>query len=623
MSKLIPRTLFGQLLLGILVVQAAFLTGFLSYTIVSQRDTAKVHTRLRMDMQLDRIAAACSKLLAKGDLASVPDALELSRVATAIEVVRLTDLTGKTLAVTTNSYHELDEEEEALLGGTPARHIYQIKNGQWEAVTPVMVQGKPVALLWLEPNHAGSLNTMSVLARISLTYGLAALLINVLPIFLIVRMTTTPLSKLRGATQYVIQHPELGGVFPLPVTVANEAGELTASFNAMVKKLEDQRGGLLEALALLDSLLGNAPIGFGFFDAELHCVRANQVLADMCGEETGIDPERKPTELTSNAWATQTELQVAQVFKNGEAVRNVEITCESEEAGGKPRSWLMHFYPVWSGEMVWRVGTIAIEITERLQAEEMLRKTEKLAATGRLAASIAHEINNPLEAVTNLLYLLRTHETLDEPAIEFVATAQAELERVAEITQQTLRFYRQSTSPSETKVADMLDSVVKLYQSRINAAHVVVQRRFRGQPEVFGFSGELRQVFANFIGNALDAMPRGGQLILRARVGSGRESNGDFSSGVRISVTDTGTGMSAETLKRAFEAFFTTKHATGTGLGLWLSEEIIRKHSGSVRVKSRTGAKSGTMFVVFFPDRGAGKSEVDSSAASANSLFIN
>ena len=188
-------------------------------------------------------------------------------------------------------------------------------------------------------------------------------------------------------------------------------------------------------------------------------------------------------------------------------------------------------------------------------------------------------------------------------------TAEAELERVSEITQQTLRFYRQSTSPTFTNVAEVLDSVVKLYQGRINSAGVVVERRFRGEPEVFGFGGELRQVFANFVGNALDAMPVGGRLVLSVRTGCGQRPDGSWGEGVRISVADTGTGMSEETLRKAFEAFFTTKQVTGTGLGLWLSEEIIHKHGGSVRVKSRTGNGSGTCFVVFFPEVGLDRAE--------------
>ncbi len=609
----LPKTLFGQLVLGIFVVQALVLAVFLSYITVSSRDAAEVRTRHRLDQQLERLAAVCSKQLAAGDMASVHDSLELARISTSIEVARLTDLAGKTIAVSDNGRdHGLDALELAVLTETPERHIFEIRNGQLEAETPVFYGGKPIALLWLEPNHSVALNTPYTLVRIALSYGLLALLSNIVPIFLIARTMTKPLRRLREATQRVSRDEELDGSFPLPVTTNNEAGELTVSFNTMVQELEEQRSGLLGTLALLDSMLANAPIGFGFFDAEFRYVRLNQFLADIYEAPIEKHLGHRATELFPGAMAKEMEGLLAKVFATGKAIRNVELAGERHDAAGLRRSWLMHFYPVRTEQnaVEW-VGVVAVEITERLQTEEALRKTEKLAAAGRLAASIAHEINNPLEAVTNLLYLLRTHESMDANAMEFVMMAEAELERVSEITQQTLRFYRQSTSPTDAKMAEVLDSVVKLYQSRINSVGIVVERRFRGEPEVFGFGGELRQVFANFVVNALDAMPVGGRLVLRVRSGHGRAADGSWSKGVRITVSDTGTGMSEETLRKAFEAFFTTKQVTGTGLGLWLSEEIIRKHGGSVRVKSRTGSRSGTCFVVFFPDVGFNRADAE------------
>ena len=160
---------------------------------------------------------------------------------------------------------------------------------------------------------------------------------------------------------------------------------------------------------------------------------------------------------------------------------------------GVHRNWLMHFYPVTTrdNEIQW-VSVIVVEITDQIRAEEALRKTEKLAATGRLAASIAHEINNPLEAVTNLLYLLETSPSLDESAAKFVSLAQSELMRGAAITQQTLRFYRQSTSPSHVSIPELLDSIVVLYQPRIVSSHVTVIKRYSRESTLFCFGGELR-----------------------------------------------------------------------------------------------------------------------------------
>ena len=609
-----PKTFFWQLVLSTVAVQTICLSMYIVYIVVTQERTAEERTRTRISRQLEQLAPACAQRLAAGDIGGLHEVLELSRVAPTINGARITDLAGKTLAVSTsNPDNGLDQYERVALERHPqSQEIFSVGNGPLEAVTPILQGGKPVALLWLEPNHALSQSTIAIVVRIALTYGVFALLVNIIPIFLVVRTMTKSLQNLLTATERVILQQDLKTGFPLPITSSNEAGALTVRFNTMVRDLESQRSGLLETLALLDSMLENAPIGFAFIDRDLRFVRLNRLFAAMYGMDIGRYLGHRVTNVWPQDPAARMEDHVRRVLLTGQASRNVEF---SNVAGpdGEQRTWLMHFYPVRTeSTKVASVGVVVGEITERLRAEETLRKTEKLAATGRLAASIAHEINNPLEAVTNLLYLLKTHEPMDEAALRFVDTAQDELARVAEITQQTLRFYRQSTHAAEVNVSELLDSVVTLYQTRLNSAAIKVLRKFDGNPEIFGFSGELRQVFANLIGNALDAMPTGGRLLLRVRNSFGRDAHGNWERGVRICIADTGTGMSAETLARVFEAFFTTKSVTGTGLGLWVSEQIIRKHAGSVRVKSLEGARSGTSFVLFFPKNGGSEGAVSS-----------
>jgi signal transduction histidine kinase len=186
--------------------------------------------------------------------------------------------------------------------------------------------------------------------------------------------------------------------------------------------------------------------------------------------------------------------------------------------------------------------------------------------------------------------------------------AEHEARRIAEITQQTLRFYRQSTLPARANMSELLDSVLSLYQGRLNTLNIKVERDYDASMDLFCFAGEVRQVFANLVGNAIDATSSGGRLAVRAR----RSRNWKFpgQSGVRFVVADTGSGMDAAVRERVFEAFFTTKEVTGTGLGLWVSHEIILKHGGVVHVRSRTASKSdavarkgsGTVFQIFFPD---------------------
>ena len=230
-----------------------------------------------------------------------------------------------------------------------------------------------------------------------------------------------------------------------------------------------------------------------------------------------------------------------------------------------------------------QMAAFIADLTLQKKSEEVLRRTEKLAVAGRLAASIAHEINNPLEAITNCLYLI-ANTNLPDDARTFLELAQKELDRVAQITVQTLRFYRRSTQTAHADIHELLETVLTLLDSRVRRMQIEVIRELRAIPLMLVHDGEIRQVLVNLIGNAIDALPDGGQIRLRTRPS---HDWADGRVGVRISVADNGTGMSAETLSRIFEPFYSTKGITGTGLGLWVSREIVDKHQGSLRVRSR------------------------------------
>jgi PAS domain S-box-containing protein len=249
-----------------------------------------------------------------------------------------------------------------------------------------------------------------------------------------------------------------------------------------------------------------------------------------------------------------------------------------------------------------QIAIFFVDLSEQKRSEEVMRRTEKLAATGRLAASIAHEINNPLEAVTNCLFLLGSGR-LDARSQEYLRIAQQELDRVTHITTQTLRFYRQSTRPVESNVNDLLEGVIALYEPRLRSYSIGIKRRYRDLPPVHAYDGEIRQVLANFIGNAIDAMQRdGGRLTLRTSSGRAPLTGAE---GIYVTVADTGCGMDAATRPRIFEPFFSTKGTTGTGLGLWVSQTIIDKHGGRIssrsRVRRRPNEPSGTVFRIFLP----------------------
>ena len=248
------------------------------------------------------------------------------------------------------------------------------------------------------------------------------------------------------------------------------------------------------------------------------------------------------------------------------------------------------------------VIVLGVDVTEAKRSEQILLQSEKLNAVGRLASSIAHEINNPLEAVTNLIYLAQ-NAAINPDAKRFLATAEIELQRVSAIANQTLQFHRQSTNPVPITAAKLIDATLPLYQGRILNARVHVARRDRACRPVTCLDGEMRQVLSNLIGNAIDAMSgseRG--LYIRSREGTNWETG---QRSVIVTIADTGSGISPDTISHIFEPFFTTKGSKGTGLGLWISREIIERHQGSLKVKSRqTGRRSGTVFTIMLPSDG-------------------
>ena len=239
------------------------------------------------------------------------------------------------------------------------------------------------------------------------------------------------------------------------------------------------------------------------------------------------------------------------------------------------------------------------EIAARKKVEEALVDSEKLASAGRMAAVLAHEINNPLEAVTNILYLALTTEGIPDAVRGYLKTAEGELKRIAHITRQTLGFYRESSSATTAHIAPLLDSVCDLLQAKVASKHAIVKRQCDGNLELNAFQGELRQVLANFLLNSLDAVSDGGRVTLRAAASPGFR---DGRSAVRVTVADDGQGMTPEVMEKIFTPFFTTKGSVGNGLGLWVSKQIIEKHGGSIQVHScRTGVLQGTTVSVLLP----------------------
>jgi PAS domain S-box-containing protein len=261
------------------------------------------------------------------------------------------------------------------------------------------------------------------------------------------------------------------------------------------------------------------------------------------------------------------------------------------------------------GEIPVRMLGVAMDVTSRKATEQTLRQSEKVAATGRLAASIAHEINNPLASVMNALYILRTNSKMPESALVYVRTAEEELARVVHITKQTLGFYREISSPVMSSVPQLFEEVLAAYDERIEQAQITVHRDFSDVGPLAAFPSELRQVFSNLVLNAIEAITAPGNIYIRVK----QAHDGQGRAGIRVAVADDGCGIPAENMPQIFEPFFSTKDSKGTGLGLWVSQGIVQKHQGNLRVRSRTGESlHGTCCAVFLPfaaNQSSGESE--------------
>jgi PAS domain S-box-containing protein len=602
-----PRTVRWQLIYWLMLLEA--LSVALFAIILVRVEGLEVRKRA-----LERLAHEATSITLQAEdayRAQRPDlmlqSLRMLGSAPGVTRARITDPAGNVLYVSDGipGQFPLNSAERAQIP-LVLRHeprIFAFGSHQLEGLNAIYNGDALRGYAWVEDDDSAYREQINAVLRSASSFGLIWIGASGLLVLVISRSISKPLSVLHGGTRALMEGPKAKAKFPLPITVDNEFGDLIQAFNRMVAALEEQRSGLNDTLSLLDSMLANAPIGLVFFDRRCRIVRVNEVFAQMTGVALSRHLGRSLTELVAEPVATRLEAAVRDVIETELPVHDLELTAESA-VDGVPWTWLVTAYPVrpTSDQLRW-VGAIVIDVSERRRSEDALRRTEKLAATGRLAASIAHEINNPLEAITNLLYLLRRFCRLDDVALNYVTIAEREVRRMSEITQQTLRFYRQSTLPARTTMHELLDSVLDMYSTRLSTQGIVVERQYEPTLDLYCFSGEVRQVIANLVNNSMDAMTGGGRLTVNAR--RSRDWMRPQREGVRITVADTGSGMTKAVRQRLFEAFFTTKGATGTGLGLWVSYEIILKHHGTIHVRSRATAHadcSGTVFQIFFPD---------------------
>jgi PAS domain S-box-containing protein len=306
----------------------------------------------------------------------------------------------------------------------------------------------------------------------------------------------------------------------------------------------------------------------------------------------------RPTSVLAPPHAPEDSALVLEQIRRGYRVDHYETIRHHQDGSDVVVSLSVSPLRDFTGSII-GASKVARDITGTKRAEQALRNADKLALAGRMAASIAHEINNPLEAITNLLFLLE-HEEISEQGRRYLTLAQHELTRVSHIASQTLGFFRGAPGSAAHPLQDILDSAISLNAGRLSTCNVVSEKRYGAVAPLLCNQGELRQVFVNLVANALDAMSSGGgRLLIRVRDASDPISGVP---GVRITFADTGSGMSAQTHRVLFEPFYTTKGSTGTGLGLWVSSQIIARHKGRILVRSsQSSERHGTVFSIFLP----------------------
>ncbi len=361
--------------------------------------------------------------------------------------------------------------------------------------------------------------------------------------------------------------------------------------------------------AELETIYKTAPIGLSLFDpVDFRYLRVN----DYQVETIGLPREQIIGRTITEIAPIEGLMDLFRLAVSGHPIKNHLLEGELPARPGERRFWNVSYSPVYNTDgSVAALAAAVLEVTKQKKAEAALVQSEKLAAVGRLASSISHEINNPLEAITNLLYLIGLDQELPAHLDQYVRAAQAELSRVCQIVTQTLRFHRQAVRATHVTAGELVDAVLKLYAGRLVNSGITVDARYTSSTRILCFENDIRQVLNNLIANAIDAMRQGGRLVIRAHDAKHYSSvHPEGRDGVRITIADTGSGMSSIVRARIFEPFYTTKDLNGTGLGLWISQDIVRRHQGRLTFRTTEHpVHHGTIFSLFLPLAETGSNE--------------
>lgn len=474
------------------------------------------------------------------------------------------------------------------------KESHWLQNWRVNLVRPIIFDGKNIGGVYIRSDLQGLVGRAGTYAII-LTSILAASLIAALILSRIWRRRITdPLTNLTE-TARIVSRDRNYAVRATPTSSSDEISLLISSFNQMLGEIQLRDTTLQESERQFRILADSLPQQAWSAGADGVIVWFNKRWYDFSGVSDALTSVDAYAEIVDPHVLPRVMENWLNSVKTGQ---QFEMVVPLRGKDGVYREFLILGVPVRdnTGKIVRWFGTNT-DVTEQRRSEEALRRTEKLAATGRLAASIAHEINNPLEALTNLVYLARRNPAKSE---SYLAMADQELDHIAEITKHTLGFYRDTTTASPVDISTVVREVLELYSRKLQFKNIEVKERYFAGTTILGYPGELRQIFANLIANAVEAMEDNGHLSIKASpVRNGASGNG---SGVRVSLMDDGCGIDSSQMKKIFEPFYTTKKDVGTGLGLWLTQNLVNKHNGHIQLRSRVDhGKSWTVFSVFLP----------------------
>lgn len=591
-----------QLMIGVALLYAVLMTVFVFGLVHRQRAFLLERTKSRVIFQAQLLAASSLHGAMANDMASLSEII--AALAQDSDVIRamVTDAEGRVIAHTDAGKIGLfrnDPRSLAILRGAPQSTLADEGSHSLEAAFPIVTHGRVVGWAWvardLRANHA----YLAQIIDAGLIYTAVAILLAALVAFLLARIISRQLSLLLAGTTRMAEN-RLDE--PVPVNTENEVGQVTCAFNDAMHRLAEQQEALRESeerwITTLRSI-GDAVIST---DATGNIVFMNDVAQRLTGWELP-EAKGKPLETAFNIVQEVTRIKpenpVAKVIRSGQVVgltnhslliRRDGMEIPVEESGAPIRN---HIGKVEGVVLVFR------DVSERKKVEAVLRSNERLATTGQLAATIAHEIHNPLDAVGNMLFVIG-QAAADDKTRQYASMASGELARVAQITGQMLSFQRNAAKPVPVRIQDVLENTRALWKRKIELAGIQMDVRIDFDGEIIGSPGELRQLFANLVGNAIEALGTGhGKIRIHASSSTDWRSG---KAGLRVVVADNGPGIPDEIRSKIFDPFFTTKGESGTGLGLWITADIIRKYDGTMRLRSTTRpGRSGTCFSVLFP----------------------